>query len=127
MNKAILIGRLTADPEMRETRNGKRVANFTLAVDRFRGEGDRTADFVRVTAWEGRADWAARWLAKGRKIAVCGRIQTGTYTAQDGSKRPSFEIVAEEIDFAETKRDDSGYEPDYDPNPTGYADDDCPF
>jgi single-strand DNA-binding protein len=125
MNKAILIGRLTADPEVRETRDGKRVANFTLAIDRIRGKGEKAADFVKVTAWESRADFAARWLAKGRKVAVSGRIETGTYTAQDGSKRNSFGVVADEIEFAENRRDDA---PEHDYNPSGYvADDDCPF
>lgn len=107
MNKAILIGRLTADPETRTTQSGVSVCKFTLAVDRrFRdADGNRQADFIPVIAWRQLADLCERYLAKGNKCAVVGSIQTRTYDAQDGSKRYVTELVADEVEFLTPKAD----------------------
>lgn len=107
MNKVILIGRLTADPEVRSTTDGKAVASYTLAVDRrvARNNGQNTADFIRCVAWEKRAEFAEKYLKKGTKIAVSGRIQTGSYTDKDGKKVYTTDVVIEEQEFAEKKAD----------------------
>ena len=107
MNRAILIGRLTADPEIRTTQSGVSVCKFTLAVDRrFRdADGNRQADFIPVNAWRQLADLCARYLSKGNKCAVVGSIQTRTYDAQDGSKRYVTELVADEVEFLTPKQE----------------------
>jgi single-strand DNA-binding protein len=94
-----LLGRLTADPDIRSTRDGKAVASFTLAVDRYK-EG---ADFIRCQAWEKRAEFCEKYLKKGTKIAIRGRIRTGDYTDKDGKKVYTTDIVIEDIEFAQTK------------------------
>lgn len=101
MNKAILIGRLTKDPEMRYTQSGKAVASFTLAIDRpFRDEnGNKATDFIPIVAWGKIAELCAKYLNKGRQTAITGRIQTRTYQATDGTKRYVTEIIAEELEF----------------------------
>jgi len=101
MNKAILIGNLTRDPEVRTTASGVSVCTFTLAVNRrfANQQGVREADFIPVVAWRQQADLCGRYLAKGRKCAVIGTIQTRSYDAQDGSKRYVTEVVADEIEF----------------------------
>ena len=101
MNKAILIGRLTKDPEIRYTQSGKAVASFTLAIDRpFRDEnGNKAADFIPVVAWGKTAEVCGKYLTKGRQTAVMGRIQTRSYTADDGSRRYVTEVLAEEVEF----------------------------
>lgn len=100
MNKVFLIGRLARDPELRKTSGGISVCNFTLAVDRPRSQdGTRTADFLAIQTWRGLADNCAKFLAKGRKVAVEGRIQVRSWDAQDGSKRYATEIVAENVEF----------------------------
>lgn len=103
MNKVILIGRLTADPELRHTQSGLAVANFTLAVDRgFKGQdGEQKADFIPIVTWRNLAENCAKYLAKGRLVAVSGRIQTGSYTATDGTKRYTTDVVADEVKFLE--------------------------
>ncbi|MBZ4662795.1 MAG: single-stranded DNA-binding protein [Caloramator sp.] len=102
MNKAILIGRLTKDPELKFTpSSGIAVANFTLAVDRnyTNQEGKREADFIPVICWRKLAENVANNLNKGRLVAVSGSIQTRKYQAQDGSTRYATEVVAEEVKF----------------------------
>lgn len=105
MNKVILMGRLTADPEIRNTTDGKAVASYTLAVDRrvARGATGQTADFIRCVAWEKRAEFAEKYLHKGAKIVIAGRIQTGSYTKTDGTKVYTTDVVVEEQEFAESK------------------------
>lgn len=107
MNTVILMGRLTADPEVRYTQDQKAFATFTLAVDRrvARKEGQTTADFIRCTAWEKRAEFAEKYLRKGSRIALRGRIQTGSYTDRDGKKVYTTDVVAEEIEFAGEKKE----------------------
>lgn len=101
MNKAILIGNLTRDPEMRTTNGGVSVCTFTIAVNRrfANQQGVREADFINIVVWRQLADLCGRYLAKGRKVAVIGSIQTRTYDAQDGSKRYVTEVVADEVEF----------------------------
>lgn len=102
MNKAIIIGNLTKDPEKKVTSDGVSVANFTVAVSR---SGNREkADFLPVVTWRKLADNCAKYLAKGRKVAVIGEIQTRSYTANDGSKRYVTEINADEVEFLSTSK-----------------------
>ena len=101
LNRVILIGRLTADPAMRYTPNGISVANFTLAVERpFKSQnGEREADFIDIVAWRRLAELCANHLGKGRLVAVEGRLQVRSYEAQDGSKRRTYEVVADSVQF----------------------------
>ena len=100
MNKVYLIGNLTRDPEMRSTSTGIPVCNFSIAVNRRkRADGQQETDFFNIVAWRQLAELCSRYLAKGRKVAVSGSIQTRTYEAQDGSKRSAFDIVADEVEF----------------------------
>ena len=108
MNKAILIGRLTRDPEVRYTQSGVAVCTFTLAVDRrfARREdnnGQPTADFIPIVCWRKLAEVCGNNLVKGRRISVEGRIQVRSYDAQDGSKRYVTEIVADEVEFLDSR------------------------
>jgi single-strand DNA-binding protein len=108
MNKVVLIGRLTRDPELRYTQSGKAFATFTLAVDRrFRRQaeqnGQPTADFIPCVAWDKLAEIIGNNLTKGRRVGVEGRLQTRTYDAQDGSKRSAFDVVLDELEFLEPK------------------------
>lgn len=106
MNKVILIGRLVKDPEMRYTQSGKGVCSFTLAVDRrFSKEGQQTADFIPIVAWNKLAEICGDNLVKGRRISVEGRMQVRNYDAQDGTKRYVTEVIADEVEFLDSKRD----------------------
>lgn len=99
MNVAILMGRLTKKPEIRTTTDGLSIASYTLAVDRLKGE----ADFVNIKAFGKGADFAEKYLDKGMKIAVTGRIQTGSYTNKEGRKIYTFDVVADRQEFCERK------------------------
>lgn len=106
MNKVILMGRLTRDPEVRYTdgANLTAIASYTLAVDRkFKRDGEPTADFIRCIAFGRSAEFAEKYLQKGIKMVISGRIQTGSYTNRDGVKVYTTDIVIEEQDFAESK------------------------
>lgn len=107
LNSAILMGRLTADPELRHTPNGVAVVRFTLAVERsYAAQGtERQTDFIDVTAWRRTAEFVSRYFHKGQLVAVQGSIQTRSYTDNQGVKRKAFEIVADNVHFAEAKRD----------------------
>ena len=116
LNVAVLLGRLTADPELRQTPNGVSVTSFTLAVDRsYCKQGqERQTDFINIVAWRGTAEFVCKYFKKGMLCAVQGAIQTRNYTDKDGNKRKAFEIVADQINFAEPKRDTgnkSAYQP----------------
>ena len=103
-NKAILIGRLTADPEMRTTPQGVPVSTFRIAVDRpFMNGGERKADFLTIVCWRQQAEFVCKYFQKGRAIGVDGSIQTRNYTDKDGNKRTAFEIVADRVFFVESK------------------------
>ena len=106
MNKAILIGRLVRDPEVRYSQgeNATAIARYTLAVDhRFRKDGEPTADFINCVAFGNGAEFAERYLRQGTKIAITGRIQTGSYTNRDGQKVYTTDIVVEEQEFVDSK------------------------
>ncbi len=108
MNKVILIGRLTADPEIRLTQNGTKVANYTLAVDRaIKSEGQPDADFLDCVAWAKGAEFAEKYLTKGTKIAIEGHIQTRTWEDQNGNKRKFTEVIVERHEFCEPKKTES--------------------
>ena len=142
MNKAILIGNLATDPETRTTASGVSVCTFRLAVQRrfANQQGVREADFLNIVAWRQTAELCARYLSKGRKVAVEGSIQTRSYDAQDGSKRYVTEIVADNVEFRGSPQgerqqhaDDAPPPP---PEPTGFSgsdgftdvdDDELPF
>ncbi len=112
MNKVILIGNLTKDPELTTTNSGISVCRFTLAVSRrFVGaSGERETDFLNIVAWRSQAENCSKYLKKGSKCAVTGSIQTRSYDAQDGSKRYVTEITADEVEFISTKNDGFGAE-----------------
>jgi single-strand DNA-binding protein len=101
VNKAILIGNLTRDPELRTGSSGVPVCTFTLAINRrfANKQGVREADFLTIVTFKQKAELCARYLTKGRKVAVEGSIQTRTYDAQDGTKRYVTEIIADEVEF----------------------------
>ena len=101
MNKAILIGNLTRDPETYTTQGGVNRCNFTIAVQRrfANQQGVREADFIPIVAWRQNADFVSRYFTKGKKICVVGPIQTRSYDAQDGTKRYVTEVVADEVEF----------------------------
>ena len=106
MNKVILMGRLTRDPEVRYSQgeNSSAMARYTLAVDRrFKRDGEASADFINCVAFGRSAEFAERYLRQGTKIAVTGRIQTGSYTNKDGVKVYTTDVVVEEHEFAESK------------------------
>ena len=106
MNKVILMGRLTRDPEVRYTpgKNSFAIARYTLAVDRkIRKDGDATADFINCVVFGRSAEFAEKYFRKGLKITIEGRIQTGSYTNRDGQKVYTTEVVVEEQEFAESK------------------------
>ena len=109
MNKVILMGRLTRDPEVRYSQgeNNMCIARYTLAVDRrFNRDGEQTADFISCVAFGKAAEFAEKWFLQGMKIAIVGRIQTGSYTNKDGNKVYTTDVVIEEQEFAESKRQD---------------------
>ena len=115
MNKVILMGRLTRDPEIRYSagENGTAVARYTLAVDRrFRRDSDATADFISCVAFGKSAEFAERYFHQGIKIALTGRIQTGSYTNRDGQKVYTTDVIVEEQEFAESKAASQGYNPE---------------
>ena len=114
MNKVILMGRLTRDPEVRYSQgeNSTAIARYTLAVDRrFRrnNDGEQTADFIGCVAFGRSAEFAEKYFRQGLKIAVTGRIQTGSYTNRDGQKVYTTEVVVEDQEFAESKASSDSY------------------
>ena len=106
MNKAILIGRLTRDPEVRYSQgeNSTAIARFTLAVDRrFKRTGEGDADFIGCVAFGKQAEFVEKYFKQGMKMVLSGRIQTGSYTNKDGQKVYTSDVVADDIEFAESK------------------------
>ena len=97
-NKVILIGNLTADPELKQTPSGKSVCSFTLAVNR-RSKDEPACDFINIVAWEKRADFVAPWFKKGKPMLVTGALQTRSWTDKEGNKRTAYEVLADEISF----------------------------
>ncbi|MBP3704739.1 MAG: single-stranded DNA-binding protein [Candidatus Ventricola sp.] len=116
MNKVYLIGNLTRDPEMRSTSAGIPVCNFSIAVNRrFKNAqtGQQETDFFNIVAWRQLAELCGRYLAKGRKVAVCGSIQIRSYEAQDGTKRTAVDIVADDVEFLSSGNASSASSSDY--------------
>lgn len=131
VNKCILVGRLVKDPELKFSNQGTAVATFTLAVDRKfvnQTTGQREADFINIVAWKGLAETIANYCKKGQRIGITGRINTRTYQAQDGSNRHVTEVIAEDMDFLESKKGNQGGSSS--DAPEGYVpmdDEDIPF
>ena len=133
MNKVILMGRLTRDPEVRYSQAAEplAIARYTLAVDRRfqrrdNSGNEQTADFISCVAFGRNGEFAEKYLKQGTKIAITGRIQTGSYTNKDGNKVYTTEVVVEEQEFAESKNaagDNSGFTPSDRPSPSSAAGD----
>ena len=125
LNKIFVMGRLTADPELRRTQSGTHVASFTLAVDRdFKDKqtGEKATDFIPVVAWRQTGEFVSKFFTKGRMAVVEGRLQMRDWTDKDGNKRRTAEVMAENIYFGDSKRDGDGgfYSTGYG-NPGDYA------
>ena len=108
LNKIILMGRLTRDPELRRTQSGTAVASFTLAVDRdFKNKetGEKSTDFIDIVAWRQTGEFVSKYFTKGRMAVVEGRLQLRDWTDRDGNKRRSAEVVADNVYFGDSKRD----------------------
>lgn len=111
LNNVVLMGRLVADPELRHTPNDIAVTSFTLAVNRsyVKSGSERQTDFIDIVAWRSTAEFVSKYFHKGQLVAVQGSIQTRTYQDKEGNKRKAFEIVADNVYFAESKRDSANY------------------
>lgn len=117
MNLAVLMGRLTADPELRHTANNIPVTSFTLAIDRrFKTGEERQTDFINIVAWRQTAEFVSKYFSKGQLVAVEGTIQTRRYQDKDGNNRTAFEVVANNVHFAERK--DAGQRSNSEPAPS---------
>lgn len=134
LNKVILIGRLTRDPELRYTPSGTPVAKFTLAVDRRTNkQGEREADFIDIVTWQKTAETCANYLGKGRLVAVEGRLQIRSYDDSQGVRRKAAEIVAETVRFLDKAKDGQsqraagGTGDDDFASEVSFVDDDMPF
>ena len=121
MNKAILMGRLTKDPEMRTTASQIPVASFTLAVDRrFKKQGEeRQADFIPIIAWRQQAEFCGKYFHKGSRMVVVGSIQTRTWDDNEGKRLYATEVIADEIYFGDSRRGEGGSEAPAQTAPSG--------
>ena len=119
-NKAILIGRLTADPELKQTQSGISVCSFSIAVDRrFSGrDSERKTDFINITSWRQQAEFVCRYFHKGDVIGVEGSIQTRNYEDKNGNKRTAVEVVADRAFFVDSKNSAQGSGSSYPSNPS---------
>ena len=111
LNKVFIMGRLTRDPELRRTQTGTPVASFSLAVDRDfkdRSTGERATDFIDVVAWRQTGEFVSRYFTKGRMAVVEGRLQIRDWTDKDGNKRRTAEVVADQVYFGDSKRENEG-------------------
>ncbi len=137
MNKIMLIGNLTRDPELRSTSSGVTVCSFTIAVNRRFAQqgGERQTDFFRINAWRQLGETCARYLAKGRKVAVIGELQARTYQGNDGATRMSLDVSADEVEFLSPRQQEESGAPAQrqnaaPPDLAGFTDiqsDDIPF
>lgn len=108
LNKVVLIGNLTADPELKQTQSGLSVVSFTIAVNRRVAKGEeKQADFINCVAWRKTAEFVAQHFKKGKPILVCGAMQSRSYTDNQGNKRYVTEVVADEVGFVENKSDEA--------------------
>ena len=111
MNRVFLIGNLTRDPETRTTQSGTTVCSFTIAVNRrMKQDGQQETDFLNIVAWRQLGELCQKYLSKGKKCAVTGRLQTRSYEAKDGSKRTAWDIVAEEVEFLSPVGQSTGHQ-----------------
>ena len=118
LNHITIMGRLTADPEMRRTNSGVAVTSFTIACDRdFGNNGEKETDFVEVVCWRNTAEFASKYFSKGRMAVVSGRLQLRKWEDKNGNKRTTAEIVADNVYFGDSKNDNSNYNSGF----TGFA------
>ena len=131
LNKIVIMGRLTKDVELRRTNSGDAVASFALAVDRdFKsGNGERETDFINCVAWKGTGEFVSKYFSKGRMAVVSGRLQMRNWTDKDGNKRTTAEVVADNVYFGDSKKEDSGNFESASSSAIDdpFADDDFPF
>lgn len=132
LNKAILIGRLTKEPELKSTAQGVSTCSFTLAVDRNYQSGEKKADFISCVAWRGTAEFISKYFQKGSLICVEGSIQTRSWKDNDGNSRYATEVVVDRSYFVERKKPENtdettGYTADYVPDILSAPDDDLPY
>ena len=123
INKVILMGRLTRDPEVRHTSTGKAVCSFSIAIDNGYGE-NRQTDFINCVAWQNQAEFLGRYFTKGMMVIVAGRISTRTWEGQDGKKNYVTEVIANEVNFGESKKsreENNGYSGGYNNAPQQQA------
>jgi single-strand DNA-binding protein len=135
-NKVILIGNMTADPELKKTPSGVSVTSFSIAVNRrfTKQDGQQQTDFINIVAWRQTAEFVARYFNRGKPILICGQLQTRSWTDQNGQKRYTTEVVADEAAFVENKgtsTDAGAPAPSYGGDGSGYEDlgydDELPF
>lgn len=133
-NKVILIGNMVADPELKKTQSGTSVCSFKIAVGRrIKSDGQPEADFIDIVAWRGTAEFVCRYFRKGNPILVCGQLQVRPWTDQNGQKRYSTEVVADECTFVESKKNNvqTDNAPSYGGDQSGFEDlsndDELPF
>ena len=135
-NKVILMGRLTADPELKQTQSGTAVTSFSLAVDRkYSKDEEKKCDFITIVAWKQTAEFICRYFKKGSAILLCGELQTRSWKDNQGNTRYATEVVANEVSFCESKvaqnssQSNCGYVPQAytQPNFEDVRDDDLPF
>ena len=114
LNKVILIGHMTADPELKQTANGVNVCSFSIGVTRKYTRGEQSqSDFINIVAWRSTAEFIARYFRKGSAICICGSLQTRTWTDNNGNKRYATEVVADEASFVERKSESAVRTDDY--------------
>lgn len=126
MNKIVLMGRLTKDPDTRYTQtNNTQVTSFTLAVNRrFKSQGQPDADFINIVAWGKTAEFVSKYFNKGQQVGVIGRIQTRNYEKEDGTKVYVTEVIAEEVYFADSKKEENAEQQNEE---TSYDSSELPF
>ena len=130
LNHISIMGRLTKDVELRRTNNGAAVASFTLAVDRdFKNSnGEKETDFIEVVCWKNTAEFVSKYFSKGKMAIVAGRLQIRGWTDKDGNKRKTAEVVADNVYFGDSKKEDSGNHDSSDiPADDLFDDDEFPF
>ena len=112
MNNVNLIGRLTADPELKRTQSGTAMVRFSIAVDRaYTKQGEeKQADFINCVAWDKKAEFICKYFSKGQKIALTGSIRTGSYTDKDGNKRNTFDVWLDNVEFCESHKGETSTE-----------------
>ena len=116
INVVVLTGRLTNSPELKTTNNGTSVCSFSIAVDRrYKAGEERQADFINIVTWRSSAEFVSKYFKKGQMIAIRGGIQTRRYTDKDGNNRTAFEVVADEVQFADFGKKEDAQAPAVDP------------